>query len=70
MDKVNPTAAILSGAWMMEYLGEPDIRNAIFESTEQIINEGKFVTYDIGGNAKTSQMADAIAQLAKQKLGK
>ena len=69
MDKVNPTAAILSGAWMMEYLGEPEIRNAIFEATEQIINEGKFVTYDIGGNAKTSQMADAIAQLAKQKLG-
>jgi len=70
MDKVNPTAAILSGAWMAEYLGEPEIRNAIFDATEQIINEGKFVTYDIGGNGKTSQMADAIAQLAKQKLGK
>jgi len=70
MDKVNPTAAILSGAWMVEYLGEPEIRNAIFDATEQIINEGKFVTYDIGGNAKTSQMADAIAQLAKEKLGK
>jgi len=70
MDKVNPTAAILSGAWMAEYLGEPEIRNAIFEATEQIINEGKFVTYDIGGNAKTSQMADEIAKLAKQKLGK
>ncbi len=70
MDKVNPTAAILSGAWMAEYLGEPEIRNAIFDATEEIINEGKFVTYDIGGNAKTSQMADAIAQLAKQKLGK
>jgi len=70
MDKVNPTAAILSGAWMVEYLGEPEIRNAIFDATQQIINEGKFVTYDIGGNAKTSQMADAIAQLAKQKLSK
>jgi isocitrate dehydrogenase len=70
MDKVNPTAAILSGAWMVEYLGEPEIRNAIFDATEEIINEGKFVTYDIGGNAKTSQMADAIAQLAKKKLDK
>jgi len=36
----------------------------------EIINEGKFVTFDIGRNAKTSQMADAIPQLAKQKLGK
>jgi len=70
MDKVNPTAAILSGAWMAEYLGEPDIRNAVFEATEQVINEGKYVTYDIGGNAKTSQMADVIAKLAKEKLSK
>ncbi len=70
MDKVNPTAAILSGAWMAEYLREPDIRNAIFDATEQVINEGKYVTYDIGGSAKTSQMAEAIAKLAKEKLGK
>jgi len=70
MDKVNPTAAILSGAWMAEYLGESEIRNAIFDATEQVINEGKYVTYDIGGNAKTSQMADAIAQIAEKKLQK
>ena len=70
MDKVNPTASILSGAWMAEYLGETEIRNAIFDATEQVINEGKYVTYDIRGDAKTSQMADAIAQIAKQKLQK
>ncbi len=70
MDKVNPTAAILSSAWMAEYLGEPDIRNAIFDATKEIINEGKYVTYDIGGDAKTSQMSDAIAQLAKKILAK
>jgi len=60
----------LSGAWMIEYLGEPQIRDAIFDATEQVINEGKYVTYDIGGNAKTSEMADAIARLAKEKLSK
>ena len=70
MNKVNPTAAILSGAWMVEYLGEPVIRNAIFAATEQVINEGKYVTYDIGGNAGTKEMADAIAQIAKKKLNK
>jgi isocitrate dehydrogenase len=69
-NKVNPTAAILSGAWMVEYLGEPEIRNAVFEATEQVINEGKYVTYDIGGNAGTKEMADAIAQIAKKKLSK
>ena len=70
MDKINPTAAILSGAWMAEYLGEPDIKNAIFSATEQVINEGKYVTYDIGGNAKTSQMTKAIAGYAYTKLKK
>ena len=68
MDKVNPTAAILSGAWMVEYLGEPEIKNAIFKATDEVINEGKFVTYDIGGNAKTSEMSDAIAKRSAKRI--
>jgi len=70
MNKVNPTAAILSGAWMVEYLGEPEIRNAIFDATEQVINEGKYVTYDIGGSAGTKEMAEAISKLAQEILKK
>lgn len=70
LNKVNPTATVLSGAWMAEYLGETDIRNAIFAATEQVINEGNTVTLDIGGNASTTQMTDAIISLAKQKLHK
>lgn len=68
MDKINPTATILSGAWMLEYLGEPEIKKAVFDATEQVINEGKYVTYDIGGNTGTKKMADIIANLAKEKL--
>lgn len=69
-NKVNPTATILSGAWMVEYLGESEIRNAIFDATEQVINEGKSVTWDIGGSASTSQMTDAIIAYAKNNLKK
>jgi isocitrate/isopropylmalate dehydrogenase len=29
-----------------------------------VINEGKYVTYDLGGNATTSQMAEQIAARA------
>ncbi len=67
-NKVNPTAAILSGAWMAEYLGETHIKDAIFSATDQVINEGKQVTFDIGGNATTTKMAEAIAEISKQKL--
>ena len=67
-NKVNPTATILSGAWMAEYLGESDIRDAIFDATNKVINEGKSVTWDIGGDASTTQMTDAIIQYAKENL--
>lgn len=69
-DKVNPTATVLSGAWMAEYLGEQDIRDAIFAATEQVINEGKTTTWDIGGSSSTTQMTDAIIFRARQILKK
>jgi isocitrate dehydrogenase len=55
---------------MVEYLGETHIKEAIFAATEQVINEGKYVTFDIGGNATTTQMTEAIVEIAKQKLRK
>ena len=69
-NKVNPTATILAGAWMAEYLGEPHIKDAIFSATKDVINEGKTTTFDIGGSASTSQMTDTISTLAKEKLRK
>ena len=69
-NKVNPTATVLAGAWMAEYLGEPDIKNAIFSATYQVINDGKYVTFDIGGDATTSQMSEQIADIAKNNLRK
>lgn len=68
-DKVNPTAAILSGAWMLQYLGEKEKGEAIFKATEQVIAEGKTVTYDLKGGARTSEMTEAIAQRARGILG-
>jgi isocitrate dehydrogenase (NAD+) len=69
-DKVNPVATILSGAWMVEYLGEKQISDAIFQATEDVINEGKYVTYDLGGTATTSQMTDQIALRSSKLLQK
>ncbi|HEY9491423.1 MAG TPA: isocitrate/isopropylmalate family dehydrogenase [Nitrososphaeraceae archaeon] len=69
-DKVNPVATILSGAWMVEYLGEKHISKAIFKATEDVINENKYVTYDLGGRAILSQMTDQIATKATNLLKK
>ncbi|MDA4130654.1 MAG: isocitrate/isopropylmalate dehydrogenase family protein [Thaumarchaeota archaeon] len=62
MDKVDPVATILSGAWLLSHIGEKEQSRAVFDATEQVIAENKVVTYDLGGTASTSQMAEAIAQ--------
>lgn len=61
LDKVDPVATILSGAWLLSYIGEEEQSRAIFDATRTIIEENRVVTYDLGGNAKTSEMASAIA---------
>jgi isocitrate dehydrogenase (NAD+) len=60
MNKVNPAATILSGAWMLEYIGEQKQGKAVFEATMKVIEEGKHVTYDLGGSDGTEEMAQAI----------
>ncbi len=60
LDKVNPVATILAGAWLLEYLGETKNSKAIFEATNKAISKGKKLTYDLGGNAKASEMVDEI----------
>jgi len=65
MNKVNPTATILAGAWMLKYLGEVKEGDAIFNATYDVIREGKYVTYDLGGSATTSKMAEEIAKRVK-----
>ena len=61
-NKVNPTASILSGAWMAGYLGETHIQDAIFAAVTDVINDGKTVTWDIGGQATTTAMTDSVIE--------
>jgi len=68
LDRVNPTATILAGAWMLKYLGLTKYGEAVRLATEKVIAEGKKVTVDLGGTAKTSEMARAIAEEAARIL--
>jgi len=68
LGKVNPTATILAGAWMIEYLGEKERSDAIFKATHSVIGEGKHVTYDLGGIATTIEMAREIARRTKESM--
>ncbi len=66
-DKVNPTAMILSGRLMLEYLGWEDAADLVRDAVEQTISSGQ-VTYDLhrqiegGEKLATSEFADAVVE--------
>jgi isocitrate dehydrogenase (NAD+) len=66
MNKVNPTAMILSGVLMLRHLGEHDAANRLEDAVKSVISDGKRVTYDLKAERNdptavgTREMADAI----------
>ena len=66
MNKVNPTAVLLSGVLMLEHLGEKAAAQKLEAAIAAVIAEGKSVTYDLKPQPTdptavgTSQMGDAI----------
>jgi isocitrate dehydrogenase len=68
LNKVNPVATVLSGAWMLQYLGEKKMGEAIFAGVDEVVKEGRVLTYDLKGTAGTREMARAIADKAAEYL--
>ena len=64
MNKVNPIAMILSAKMMLDHLGEKDMAARLERAVAEVIAEGQVRTYDVGGDATTTDMAAAIAARA------
>ncbi len=66
LNKVNPTALILSGVMMLRHIGKTAEADKLENAVAAVIAEGKSVTYDMKPNRDdltavgTRQMADAI----------
>ena len=58
----NPTALLLSGALMLQQMGEPDAAERIREAVKTVIREGKKTTGDLGGSCSTEEYTDALIQ--------
>ena len=61
-NKVNPVATIEAARMMLDYLGESKAANLVEKATIQVLKEGKVLTYDLGGKARTSDVGKAIAE--------
>ncbi len=64
LNRVNPIALILSGVLMLKYLGEHEAGAKVQQAVEDVVAEGKQVTYDLakGEPVGTQEMAEAIAR--------
>lgn len=58
---VNPIATIWAGALMLDFLGEEKAAKRVVRAIENIVKAGKVKTRDLGGQAKTFEMGDAVA---------
>ena len=56
----NPLGAIWSAALMLEHLGQADATTRLMAALEAVCREG-ILTQDLGGNASTSEVGDAVA---------
>ena len=66
LNRVNPTALILSAVLMLRYIGETDAADRLERAVARVIAEGRSVTYDLKADPAdptavgTREMADAI----------
>jgi len=72
LNKVNPTALILSGMLMLRHLNMAEEADKLEKAVADVIEEGKDVTYDMKPDRNdptavgTSEMADAIIEKIKK----
>jgi isocitrate dehydrogenase (NAD+) len=58
----NPTAILMSATMMLRHLGEMDAAARVEKAMLDVFAEGKSLTKDLGGTAKTNEFARAIVE--------
>ena len=56
----NPIGAFWSAALMLEHLGEPGAATALISAIEQVTGAGRVRPRDLGGDATTAQVTEAV----------
>jgi len=65
----NPIAQILSGAMMLEHLGQTEAARAVDRACEVVLDKAEVRTPDIGGHASTQALGEAIAHQVLSQSG-
>jgi isocitrate/isopropylmalate dehydrogenase/regulator of RNase E activity RraA len=59
-NKANPSAMFLTIAMLLDHFGYQEQAQQIKRAINIIVHQGRYITYDVGGNATTTAMANAI----------
>ncbi len=60
--KANPSAMFLTISLLLDHFGYIEQSQLIQSAVKTIVNKKRFITYDLGGNASTQEMALAIIE--------
>ncbi len=66
-DKVNPTAAILAFAMLLDFLKEENYADILRNSVYSVINSG-YTTYDLGGSLSCSEFSKKVKNCLRKNL--
>jgi tartrate dehydrogenase/decarboxylase/D-malate dehydrogenase len=56
----NPLGSIWAGALMLEHLGQPEAGQRVIDAMARVLAAGAVRTRDLGGDAGTDEVAEAI----------
>jgi isocitrate dehydrogenase (NAD+) len=59
----NPTALLLSGLMMLDYIGERDTAERVRRTLTRVLSDGQVRTRDLGGTASTTEFTEALCRL-------
>ncbi len=62
----NPIGAVWAGALMLEHLGETVAGAGVMAAIEAVCADGAVRTRDLGGEATTDDLADALADVVRR----
>lgn len=65
-DKANPTALLLSGCMMLDYIQEVEAAQMIRMALDNILSDSKNFTSDLGGETSTSEFTNRLINEIKQ----
>jgi 3-isopropylmalate dehydrogenase len=66
LSRANPVATIMAGSLLLDTIGQKKASTLVESAVRDVLKQRTVLTYDMGGNSKTSDMGDAISSKVRE----